>query len=185
MEERKKRIKQELWRDIAGYEGIYQVSNQGRIKSLDRFIDIVWQGKIVRKPLKGKIKTPNVQNNGYYIVWLCDSESNRKALLVHRLVASAFIENPNQFKDVNHKDGNKLNNGVSNLEWCTRSENIKHSYRVLNHRKNSKAIRCIETDKRYESAADASRVTGINCGGIKHALRGISKTAGGYTWVYE
>ena len=83
------------------------------------------------------------------LVWLSKQGDKKKAYTVHRLVASMFIENHSAYKDVNHKDGNKKNNNVSNLEWCTRSQNIKHSYSALKRKRTGKKIVCIETKKEF------------------------------------
>ena len=110
-------------------------------------------------------------------------DGKRKLCTVHRLVASAFIDNPDDLRDVNHKDGVKTNNSVENLEWVKHSDNIKHAYRVLMRKRNSRPVRCVETGVIYQSIKEASLETGINKGSINHAIHGISKTAGGYQWV--
>lgn len=112
----------EIWKDIKGYEGKYQVSNLGNVKSLKRFVNH-WQGGlrlVNERLLKSFIK------QGYMYVDL----GNRKQCRIHRLVAEAFITNVDNKPEVNHEDGNKLNNHVSNLEWATHSENMKHSYKT-------------------------------------------------------
>lgn len=101
----------EIWKDIKGYEGRYQVSNLGRIRRLECL------GSDGRK-LKELIKKPTLANNGYMMIWF-NTNKKTKAFLVHRLVAEAFIPNPNNLSQVNHKDENKINNRVENLEWCT------------------------------------------------------------------
>ena len=125
---------EEVWKDIKGYEGFYQASNLGRIQSLDRLIDtdIKYVGKRLQK---GKVLSPCISNKGYKIVCLC-KYGERKGFLVHRLVAEAFIPNPNNYPIINHKDENKQNNIVwvnedgsidydkSNLEWCTQEYNM-------------------------------------------------------------
>lgn len=121
----------EIWKDIKGYEGLYQVSNLGRVKSLD-IVD-----RLGRKH-KSNIKYQNDNGNGYLIVNL-KHNGKQKNHLVHRLVAEAFIENPENKKEVNHIDGDKLNNRVDNLEWVSRSENLKHAFK-LGLNKNLKGI---------------------------------------------
>lgn len=115
----------EIWRNITGYEGYYQISNTGRVKSMERFVKSP-SGGLLR--LKERIRKPsNVR--GYWGVGLC-KDNIKHGFLIHRLVALSFIPNPDNKKEVNHKDGNKQNNHVSNLEWVTSSENSKHDYRT-------------------------------------------------------
>ena len=105
----------EVWKDIKDYEGLYQVSNLGRIKSVDRIIKRKKNGDYFQK---GRILNLQIAKNGYYICKL--SYQNKKpSKNVHKLVAEAFISNPNNYPCINHKDENKLNNNVNNLEWCT------------------------------------------------------------------
>lgn len=111
-------MEEEIWRDIKGFEGKYQISNLGNIKSLNYMR--TGKEKLLKKGINGR---------GYYFVNV--TKNNKyKNLLMHQEVAKAFIKNEDSKKtDINHKDGNKLNNNVSNLEWCTRSENILHAYK--------------------------------------------------------
>ena len=113
----------EIWKDIEGYEGLYQVSNMGSVKTLRR---IVAHSTGHNKILNEKVLKGGIYPNGYKFVCL-RKENTNKNIMIHRLVAQAFIPNPNNKPQVNHKDGNKLNNCVSNLEWCTPSENLKHA----------------------------------------------------------
>ena len=113
----------EIWKEIKGYEGKYQVSNMGRVRSIPHEIVTQW-GKYLTK---GKILTPRVSNTGYLRVHLSITRKTSKTISVHRLVAEAFIDNPFNLPEVNHIDGNKENNSVSNLEWCTGEYNRKHA----------------------------------------------------------
>lgn len=170
-------------REIKGYEGLYAVDADGRVFNLRT----------------GKEKKPTIGNHGYLAVDLFKN-GQRKTLLVHRLVAEAFIPNPHKKRTVNHKDGNKLNNRISNLEWATHSENHKHSFRKLgrtsymtgrfghlNH--NSKPIlQCSlngDVIQRFDSIHCAERATGILNNAICACLRGRARTSGGYKWRYE
>ena len=110
------------WRDIIGYEGIYQVSNTGQIRSLER-----WNGHKRVKRESPYIMSQSTTTTGYKKVEL-QVRKNRKSLKVHRLVAMAFISNPENKPNINHKDGNPTNNRVDNLEWCTQKENVEHAY---------------------------------------------------------
>lgn len=118
-------MKKEIWKSIKGYEGFYEVSNLGRIRSKDRFVKNKWGGRHLRKGVLLKQKTTK---QGYLSVTL-QKDGILKHLLVHRIVASKFIRIKTKDKIyVNHKDGNKLNNDVSNLEWVTASQNTQHAW---------------------------------------------------------
>lgn len=104
----------EIWKDIKGYEGKYQVSNYGNVKSLN-----------YRRTKTEKVLKPWDAGRGYLQVVF-----TRKKYAIHRLVAETFISNPNHYSDVNHIDGNKKNNHVDNLEWCTRKHNIQHAWKL-------------------------------------------------------
>ena len=124
----------EIWKDIEGYEGLYQVSNLGRVKSLTRYVNrfstrwnkdaSYWQPE--------HIMVPSVGTNGYYSIRLSKNK-NAKTQDIHRLVAKAFLDNPLGLPEVNHKDENRLNNCASNLEWCTRLYNLNYGNRTKNH----------------------------------------------------
>lgn len=119
--ERVRNIKpEEVWKSVIGYEGSYEISNLGRIRSLDRYRskDGIF--------LKGVLRKPQMDSRGYYQIGLY-KDSKQKLVLLHRLVASHFIENPESKEQINHIDGNKLNNVSNNLEWCTRKENMVHA----------------------------------------------------------
>mgnify|MGYP003463631969 FL=1 len=164
----------EEWRDIEGYEGLYQVSNLGRVKSFN------YRGH------KGciEILTPRLDGKGYEMVALY-KEGKVRNTKVHRLVAQAFIPNPNNYPQVNHKDENKTNNDVKNLEWCTNKYN--HNYGTRNERVGkslSKKVICITTGEIFNSMREACRKYNIHTGSMTECCRGKQKTAGGYKWEY-
>ena len=113
----------EIWKDIAGYEGLYQISNIGRVRSLNKG-DGIGTGNYKRKCKIIKSAT-NVQR---YEIVVLSKKGKRKTITVHRLVAEAFIPNPNKFPCINHKDESRNNNAVENLEWCNYSYNNKYGY---------------------------------------------------------
>lgn len=115
----------EIWKDIKGYEGYYQVSNTGKIKTLEHNI-IRHNGK--RLTIKEKILNGSKDTKGYLQVEL-KKDGKRNIKFIHRLVAETFIENPNNKLQVNHINGDKSNNGIDNLEWVTCSENIHHAWK--------------------------------------------------------
>lgn len=123
----------EIWKDVAGFEGLYEVSNFGNVRSVTRLITRS-DGKTYLK--KGKHLKPFLTNKGYEYVMLNDFNSKQHLKTVHRLVAQAFVDNQNNLPIVNHKDENKLNNAVSNLEWCTHAYN--NVYNGVNQRISSK-----------------------------------------------
>ena len=109
----------EIWKDIKGYEGLYQVSNRGRVRRIFFINNVTEKEKI-------KVLTPLKHNRGYLSVSLCKN-GKQKMRLIHRLVAQAFIENKFNKKEINHINGNKKDNRVENLEWVTSKENTKHA----------------------------------------------------------
>ncbi len=115
----------EIWKDVIGYEGQYQVSNKGNVRSLDRVIDVDREGARKQKMFSKHRMLRMQKLNGYYRVRL-NNGKKIKRYFVHRLVAEAFLENKNNFPIVNHKDENRSNNCVENLEWCTYSYNVRY-----------------------------------------------------------
>ena len=190
-------MEKEIWRDIAGYEGYYQVSNLGRIRSLDKMQNYNGSARLH----KGRILKPNNDGRGYLIVDL--SKNSRSATRsIHRLVAMAFLDNPNNLPQVNHKDEDKTNNFVfvnedgsvdlnkSNLEWCTYSYNNNYGTKKERTMKSSCKMVLQYTKKgdfiaEWYGTRDAQRNTGIHCCDISLACRGIRKTAGGFVWKYK
>lgn len=116
----------EIWKDVKGYEGLYRLNNNGEVFSVDRYI--VYSSGVKALHKGRRLKTDSLR--GYERVVLSKG-GKAKRFQLHRLVAMNFIENPNNKEQVNHIDGNKKNNRLSNLEWCTAQENEIHSYRVL------------------------------------------------------
>lgn len=117
-------MKNEVWKDIRGYEKYYQISNLGRVRSLDRIIKDEKNNRTFN--IKGKIITPTDNGNGYLIIGL-RKNGKRKNKYIHRLVAEAFLDKCDGQEYINHIDFNKKNNNISNLEWCTQKENINYS----------------------------------------------------------
>lgn len=165
----------EIWKDIINYEGLYLISNYGRVKSLKRNgtqdFDITM--------------SLCIDKNGYLICGLRNKTKITKK--VHRLVAQAFIPNPDNKPQVNHKDGNKTNNHVDNLEWVTASENIIHAKKIGLQSEcfNRVAVNQIKDGKiinTFKSLKDAELNTGIGWTGISAVIRGLRKSAGGYQW---
>ena len=112
----------EIWKDVVEWEGLYEVSNFGRVRSVDRYLGHPTSSKGAFR--KGKILSPKSKRYADIHLW---RNSKYISTHVHRLVAIAFIDNPENKPEVNHKDGNKLNNHISNLEWATHEENMKHA----------------------------------------------------------
>ena len=117
----------EIWKPINGYEGIYEVSNLGNVRSVDRVVKQMNNGVVCNHKYRGRVLAGSAAHNGYRHIILCDKDKNRKTALVHRLVAETFIPNPDSLPEVNHLDENKLNNRVDNLEWTTHEDNTRYS----------------------------------------------------------
>ena len=193
----------EIWKDIQGYEGLYQVSNFGRIKSVGRFIDRLvtgnyWQEERILKPHKTKY--------GYLMVEL-RNHKKPKNFLIHRLVAIAFITNPENKPEVDHINANKTDNNVNNLRWVTAKENVrnplnmvhligknhpmfgkKHSEETKNKMRGknnprARKVRNIETKEIFDTVTEAEKKYNLSKGCIKCAIKKNWKSAG-YHWEY-
>lgn len=169
---------EEIWKEIPGFNGKYQVSNFGRVKSLP---NLFHAHEIIMK------QGNNV--HGYKLVNLTFPNHKQKVFTVHRLVASAFIPNPKNLEQVNHIDGDKSNNVVSNLEWIDRSGNAVHSRDILKNDPGcciDEPVKCVETGVVYKSVREAGEETGLNPKGIAVVANGGTsrRTCGGLHWEY-
>lgn len=184
----------EEWKDITGYEGIYQISNLGRVRSVDR----IWIGKTklgedrpcklkgrIIKPYLEKGKRSNIQPS---VVYVLNKEDKRKNFYAHRLVALHFIKNlnPSIYTEVNHIDGNRQNNHISNLEWVSRQENINHAFKN-NLIKTQKPVAKLDKEGNiidiYVSETDACKNNNITQGKISRAIR-RNGTCCGFKWKF-
>ena len=168
----------EYWKPVVGYEGLYMVSNWGRVKSI--------------KFGKERILKPGTNNYGYLLVMLC-KDGKIKGFTVHRLVAEAFLPNPHNYPCVNHKDENKQNNNVSNLEWCSAQYNNTYGTRierVAEKTTNGKCSKPVlqytlngEFVREWESTAECGR-NGFNQGNVVTCCQGKLKKYKGFIWRY-
>ena len=176
----------EIWKPVIGYENYYEVSNKGRIRSLDR-VTLFKDGKT--RKFCGKIISLRAMNNsGYLTVGLHDT-GKQKTFLVHRIVAEAFIENPNGYKEINHIDQNKLNNDVSNLEWCTHKENVNHGDEIERGAiKQRRCFRQLDMDgnliKVWNGFKKMQRETGFERKSVYECCIGKRESYKGYRWEY-
>lgn len=158
-------MQDEIWKNTE-YDG-YMVSNKGKVKNIKT----------------NHILAPSLCR-GYPQTQIKCQDGKWHTKKIHRLVASVFITNPNNYPQVNHKDGNKQNNRVENLEWCSAKYNNKHSKIVLKNRWGGKHILCVETGDVFESTKDFERKTNRCSAAIRRVLCGQAKTSCGYHWEY-
>jgi len=177
---------QEEWKDVKGYENYYQVSNIGRVKRLERTVISCNGGTLYFKEI---ILKTWIAGNGYECIKFRVNGIG-KHKLVHRLVSDAFIDNPNKFLEVNHKDEDKHNNNVENLEWCTRMYNMHYGtgrQRAAEKQKRKPVIQIDaegKTINKYASTLEASNKTGYSRGNISGVCHGYYKQAYGYRWEF-
>lgn len=183
---------EEIWKDIKGYEGLYQVSNTGKVKSLERKVKH-WQGGYLTKK---EIVLKSSISKGYLVISLYKNGIQIRKY-IHRLVAEAFIPNPDNLPQINHIDENKMNNCVENLEWCTAEFNVNYGTR------NKRVAICMTNNVRskpviqydlngnfimeYPSTREVERQTGYNQSNIVKCCLGEKSyyTQYGYIWRYK
>lgn len=183
----------EIWKDIPGYEGLYQISSLGRVKCLER---VYYCGDKHSRRIQNETILRPTSVKGYVRLSLSNN-GRRSSFLVHRLVAESFLPIPDSLKhlvgtrklQVNHKDENMLNNTVDNLEWCTASYNVnygKRNEKAANKNRNgkkSKAVICVETGEVFPSQAEIQRIFGISQGEISRGCHKNFKVRG-LTWKF-
>ena len=189
----------EIWKDIKGYEGLYQISSFGNVKSLDRYI-INKNGD--KQYFPGKYLTQGIGDS--YLKVTLSKNNKQRTFRVHILVARTFIPNPENKPEVNHIDGNKKNNKVNNLEWNTRSENELHAYRnglakpsnkqkqaVAKYAKENYSKKVVQYSlngefiKEWNSMHDVWRELGIRPSYICRCCKGLRNQTYGYIWKYK
>lgn len=190
---------EEIWKDVIGYEGYYKASNMGNIKSVDRLI--YCNRNKSNSLFKGKLKTGSEDKDGYLSYGL-SKNGLTKRFRGSRLVAQAFIPNPENKPYVNHINGIKTDNSVNNLEWVTQSENELHAHKLGLKKTNKKwlefyGIECLRSKSvkqfsadgvligSYPSCKNAEKQTGITDSGISACARGEINTFHGYIWKYD
>lgn len=166
------------WIDIKGYEGRYQVNIKGEVRSLERK-EVYRDGSI--HIIKGKMLKP-IKWGSYLGYALYDGNNRFNAHHIHRLVAIHFIPNPNNYNEVNHIDGDKMNNSIENLEWCSHRYNIQHAYDTGLHGGNKKGVMVVETGEVFRSMSSLAIHLGCSVTLVSDAVRGKygCKTCKGY-----
>lgn len=187
----------EVWKPVKLHKGLYEVSTFGRVRSVERNVKLSRIGTIVNRHLNPCLLKPNIMKIGYVSVQL-SKNGKAKLHLVHRLVAEAFIPNPHEYKYVNHKDEDKTNNNVSNLEWCSQEHNSNWGTALIksmskNRNRKDLSIKVAMIDKvgkvirKFESMNDASRIMHIHSAIVSAICSGKRKAPdkNGYYWRIE
>lgn len=161
--------KNEIFMDIKGYQDRYQVSTEGRVWSI----------------ISQRYLSPTKMKNGYLVVHLTAKNGKKKLEYIHRLVALTFIDNPNKYTEVNHKDEDKTNNCVENLEWCSRSYNNTYGNRMKNLRK---PVAQYDSNENliniYPSITEAAKQVQLSQSGISKCCNELKKSLGGFKWKF-
>lgn len=188
------KMENEIWKDVKGYEGLYQVSNLGRVKSLGKKVE--WMNVYRNTPKK--ILKFGDDGKGYVTVSL-NKDGVFKRKYIHQIICDNYLPNPENKPFVNHKNGIRIDNRLENLEWCTQHENILHAWETglsrpsmlgkfgKNHNKSKKIHQYLKSGELvcvFYGAYEASRKTGIRPSGIYASCCGKTKTAGGFTWKW-
>ena len=171
-----------VWKPVVGYEGLYEVSNCGKVRSVEHYTN---GHHLMAKELK-----PTMSQRYLYVKLYKNAKP--RTIRLHRIVAEAFVPNPMHKPQVNHINGNRLDNSVGNLEWCTSSENLRHAYKTGlkdiedSMRKIRKKVLQLDMDgnavREWRSMSDAARELGLQVSNISHCCKGRIRSTGGYRW---
>lgn len=165
---------EEVWKPVNSFEDYYEVSNLGNVRSKTRITN---DGKVI----KGRLLSPSTSRYSTVQLYKCNKATN---CMIHRLVAQAFVPNPNNLKEVNHIDGNRLNNRADNLEWCTSRQNMSHSVEIgLRQKSYRRPVKCIDTQEVFSSLSAAGRFVHTDATRITESIQTHS-CCKGYTFIY-